>query len=40
MSTDSFKVLPPGQHPGGHYYWITPNPDVMVAVIRRTTKEG
>jgi hypothetical protein len=26
-------IQAPGQHPGGHGYWITPRADILVAVL-------
>lgn len=33
MVADDLQVSPPGTHPGGAYYWVTPWPEVWVPVI-------
>lgn len=34
---NQLSILAPGQHPGGKQYWITPRPDVLVAVPTELT---
>ena len=31
FAKDDLIVSPPGSHPGGHMWWITPRPPVLVA---------
>jgi len=33
FTVDDLAVQRPGSHPGGNEYWITPRPDVLVAVF-------
>ena len=35
FESDDLIVQPPGSHPGGKMYWITPQPEVLVAVSLR-----
>lgn len=34
FSRAAVNVAKPGQHPGGKRYWITPQADILVAVLR------
>lgn len=33
FTEDQVSIRRPGQHPGGNFYWVTPRPDVLVAVM-------
>lgn len=38
VEPEHLTVREPGTHPGGNAYWIEPNTDVFVAVIRNADK--
>lgn len=40
FTIDQLSIEGPGWHPGGKAWWVTPIPDVLVAVIQARESEG